>query len=80
MNWKQLDGYGYGLGVRTLITKTAGSLCNLGEFGWGGAAGATAMVDTKEKLSVFFVQHSLNPREEWYMPRLRNIVYTCLSR
>ena len=37
----------------------------------------------KKKLSpiaVFFAQHTLNPREEWYMPRLRNVVYTCLGR
>ncbi|MBQ4159785.1 MAG: beta-lactamase family protein [Clostridia bacterium] len=80
MTWKQLAGYGYGLGVRTFIDKTIGHTCNIGEFGWGGAAGATAMMDTKENLAVFFVQHTLNPREEWYMPRLRNIVYTCLGR
>ncbi len=80
MTWKQLAGYGYGLGVRTLIDKTVGSVCNLGEFGWGGAAGATAMIDSSIHLAVFFVQHCLNPREEWYMPRLRNIVYTCLGR
>ncbi len=79
-NWKQLMGYGYGLGVRTFIDKRVGHTCNIGEFGWGGAAGATAMIDTKENLAVFFVQHTLNPREEWYMPRLRNIIYTCLSR
>ncbi len=80
MNWKQLAGYGYGLGVRTLIDKSAGSTGNLGEFGWCGAAGATAIIDTKENLAVFFAQHTLNPREEWYMPRLRNVVYTCLGK
>jgi len=80
MNWKQLQGYGYGLGVRTFIDKTVGHTCNIGEFGWGGAAGATAMVDTNANLAVFFAQHTLNPREEWYMPRLRNVVYTCLGR
>lgn len=80
MTWKQLAGYGYGLGVRTYIDKSVGHPCNLGEFGWGGAAGATAMMDSSINLAVFFVQHCLNPREEWYMPRLRNLVYTCLSR
>ncbi len=80
-NWRQLAGYGYGFGVRTLVDRAkAGSIGNLGEFGWGGAAGATAIVDPKLNLSVFYVQHCLNPREEFYQPRLRNIVYTCLGK
>ncbi len=80
-NWRQLTGYGYGLGVRTLIDKAkAGSTGNLGEFGWGGAAGATAIIDPSIKLSVFYAQHCLNPREEYYQPRLRNVVYSCLDK
>lgn len=79
-NWKQLAGYGYGMGVRTHVDRAkSGSLANLGEFGWGGAAGATIIMDTEEQLGVFFVQHTLNPREEWYQPRLRNVVYSCLD-
>ena len=68
-----------GLGVRTHISPTeSGLLCNLGEIGWGGAAGASAIIDTQTNLAVFYVQHTLNPREEFYQPRLRNIVYSCL--
>lgn len=79
-NWQQLTGYGYGLGVRTLVDKAlAGSVGNLGEFGWCGAAGATALMDTKLRLAVFYTQHTLNPREEYYMPRLRNVLYSCLD-
>ncbi len=79
-NWKQLTGYSYGLGVRTLTDKAlAGSVGNVGEFGWGGAAGSTALVDTETGLAVFYVQHTLNPREEYYQPRLRNVVYSCLD-
>ena len=78
-NWKQLAGCGYGLGVRTHMSKAeSGLICNIGEFGWGGAAGATAIIDTEAKLAVFYVQHTLNPREEFYQPRLRNVVYSCL--
>ena len=78
-NWEALAGYGYGLGVRTHIDKArSGSNANLGEFGWGGAAGATAIIDTEAKLALFFAQHTLNPREQWYQPRLRNIVYSCI--
>jgi len=77
-NWPQLKGYGYGLGVRTLIDKAAGSTGNLGEFGWGGAAGATVLVDPQLKLSVFYAHHMLNPQEDYYQPRLRNVVYGCI--
>lgn len=75
-NWPQLVGYGYGLGVRTHIDRArSGSVANIGEFGWGGAAGATAIIDTELGLSAFFVQHTLNPREGWYQPRLKNVIY-----
>lgn len=80
-NWSQLKGYGYGLGVRTMIDKAeGGSNGNLGEFGWGGAAGATMLVDTQAEFSYFYAHHMLNPREEYYQPRLRNVVYSCMSR
>ena len=79
-DWKQLTGYSYGLGVRTLVNRAlAGSVGNPGEFGWGGAAGATALADTEAELAFFYVQHTLNPREEYYQPRLRNVVYACLD-
>lgn len=78
-SWTQLTGYGYGLGVRTLIDKAkAGSTGSIGEFGWGGAAGATVLVDPSLNLGVFFAQHTLNPREEYYQPRLRNVIYACM--
>lgn len=78
-SWQQLKGYGYGLGVRTHIDPVkSGSNASIGEFGWGGAAGASAYMDTGLKLGVFYVQHCLSPREEWYQPRLRNVIYSCL--
>lgn len=78
-NWNQMAGCGYGLGVRTHIDPAkSGVISSLGEFGWGGAAGATAIIDPKIGLGVFYAQHTLNPREEYYQPRLRNVVYSCL--
>ena len=72
-------GCGYGLGVHTVVDKeSSGMCCTLGEFGWGGAAGSTVMVDPDMGLSVFFAQHMLNPREYYYQPRLRDLVYRCL--
>lgn len=78
-NWKAVEGYGYGMGVRTHIDRAkSGMNSNLGEFGWGGAAGATVIVDPQINLGVFFAQHTLNPREAYYQPRLKNVVYSCL--
>lgn len=74
-NWPQLKGYGYGLGVRTLIDKEAGSLSSIGEFGWSGAAGAYALMDTRRDIQIFYIQHMLNNQEEHIHPELRNIVY-----
>ncbi len=53
-------GYGYGLGVRTLIDKSCGQRSSIGEFGWDGAAGAYVMIDPKERLSIFFAMHVKN--------------------
>ena len=79
-NWSQLKGYGYGLGVRTLIDKNAGGFRgNIGEFGWGGAAGATVLCDPGMKLSMFYAHHMLNPQEGYYQPRLRNALYECFE-
>ena len=78
-NWKRLRGYGYGLGVRTMIDRAAsGSNGSVGEFGWGGAAGANIIMDTEQNLAVFYAHHMLNPQEEFYQPRLRNVVYSCI--
>lgn len=79
-NWSNLIGYSYGLGVRTMTDKAkgSGSLSNIGEFGWGGAAGASVFVDPSERLAVSYAHHMLNPQETYYQPRLRNCIYSCL--
>lgn len=78
-SWEQLKGYGYGYGVRTMINPAiGGSLSNVGEFGWGGAAGSSVWIDNSLNLGVFYAQHCLNPREQFYQPRLRNVIYSCL--
>ena len=78
--WPDLKGYGYGLGVRTMIDRAkSGSLGSFGEFGWSGAAGSTTLADTECNLALVFSQHIVNPREAYYCPRLRNILYSCIK-
>lgn len=79
LTWPQLAGYGYGLGVRTLIDRTRGALSPLGEFGWGGAAGAYTLIDPEREVSLFFAEHMLNSLEPYVHPRLRNLLYKCLE-
>lgn len=75
-----LAGYGYGLGVRTMINPAFGaSLSTVGEFGWSGAAGAYILIDPEHELSVFYLQHMLNNLEPYTHPRIRNTVYADLN-
>lgn len=78
-NWIQMTGYGYGLGVRTLTDRTRGSLSPVGEFGWGGAAGAYVLIDPEREMSLYFAEHMRNSLEPFVHPRIRNILYACLE-
>lgn len=79
-DWPWYKGYGYGLGVRTMVDKAlSGSTGELGEFGWAGAAGASVYIDTKYDLAMFYAHHMLNPQEDHYQPRVRNILYKCIT-
>ena len=50
--------YGYGLGVRTRITKS--EFTPVGEFGWDGAAGSYVAMDVKSGLSITLTTHVHN--------------------
>lgn len=79
-NWVQYAGYGYGLGVRTLVSRAeSGSPGGLGEFGWGGAAGTYALIDPEYRLVMLFGQQSTPNFEHVIQPRIRNILYRCLE-
>ncbi len=80
-DWGQLAGYGYGLGVRTLMDRAAaGFTGKTSEFGWGGAAGTSVYIDPEINMAAVYTKHSLNPREEYYQPRVRNVIYACLEK
>ncbi|AZK46634.1 serine hydrolase domain-containing protein [Paenibacillus lentus] len=73
------DGYGYGLGVRTMMDPAAGhSNSSLGEFGWTGAAGTWASVDPSEGFSVVYMHQLFPNMEEYHHPRVRAAAYGCL--
>ncbi len=79
-NWIQLAGYGYGMGVRTMIDRAAGgALSPVGEFGWCGAAGSYALIDPDNHIALFYAQHMLNNKEAYTHPRLRNALYACMN-
>jgi CubicO group peptidase (beta-lactamase class C family) len=70
------EGYGYGLGVRTMIDlSAAGSNGSVGEFGWGGLAGSWVMIDPSEGLSAVYMQQMSPSRLEIYEKKLRNAIY-----
>lgn len=76
---KLREGYGYGLGVRThLYPEVSASLSPIGEFGWDGAAGAFSMIDTKNRISLTYFQHSFG-WDKATQHALRNALYKSLD-
>lgn len=78
----QRHGYSYALGVRTLVEKEkSGARSPLGEFGWDGAAGAFALIDTENHLALFYVQHVLNCGYAYAVihPKIRDLTYEMMG-
>lgn len=74
-----LPGYGYGLGVRTMLNPAiGGSLSPVGEFGWSGAAGAFLLADPQNRISLFFGAHLLGGEGVSLQMKLRNTLYAGL--
>ena len=78
-DWVSHEGYGYGLGVRTLIDRAAGG-CNssIGEFGWAGLAGTYVLIDPTLNLTYVYAQQMFPSKEEVIAPRLKNVIYGCI--
>lgn len=80
LDWQELTGFGYGLGVRTLINpEIAETNAPVGEFGWNGAAGSYLLVDTENKISIVYTQHLLNGYGSGIHLPLTNIIYACFD-
>lgn len=74
-----LDGYGYGLGVRTMMEPGRGSNTSVGEFGWTGYMGTYNVIDPAERTAVVYM-HNLDPNLEFYTHhRVRNTAFGCLK-
>lgn len=73
-------GYGYGLGVRTLVD-TACSKSPVGEFGWDGAAGAYALADPKNGVSIFYAHQILGMITAYseIHPMIRDLAYEAME-
>lgn len=73
-------GYGYGLGVRTLIDGST-SKSPLGEFGWDGAAGAYALIDPTNHISIFYAHEILGMITAYseIHPTIRDLAYEALK-
>ncbi len=73
-------GYGYGLGVRTLLDG-ASSKSPVEEFGWDGAAGAFAMVDPIHHISMFYTHEILGMLEAYseIHPTIRDLAYEAME-
>lgn len=74
-------GYGYGLGVRTRISRSQGQRSAIGEFGWDGAAGSYILMDPAYGLSIVFTMQVRN----WPVllgdghERIRDLAYECMG-
>lgn len=73
-------GYGYGLGVRTLMDATK-ARSPVGEFGWDGAAGAFSLIDPENHISIFYVHQILGMLQAYseIHPTLRDLTYEALG-
>lgn len=69
-------GYEYGLGVRVLVDGRM-SKSPVGEFGWDGAAGAYVLIDTVNKVSIFYAQHVVGYPKAYHEihPKIRDLAY-----
>ena len=74
-----LAGYGYGLGVRTMMDPAAGhSNGSVGDFGWTGALGTWTTIDPSEGFSAVYMHQMMPNREEYHHLRVRAAAYGCL--
>lgn len=87
LNEKQLNsfavrhntGYGYGYGVRVnMKPELAGNVAPRGDFGWDGAKLCYFSAEPESRVALFHAEH-MGGLHNVVIPRLRNLVYSCLE-
>ncbi len=73
-------GYGYGLGVRTLMDASCAK-SPVGEFGWDGAAGGYALIDPKNHVSIFYTHEIVGMIAAYneIHPTIRDLAYEAME-
>lgn len=73
-------GYGYGFGVRTMLSPAmSGSPTGVGEFGWGGAWGSYTLLDPESGVTIVYAEQAEDTKAPYIQRRLRNMVYAALA-
>ena len=79
MSSAHLAGYGYGWGMRTnLYPETVGNIMPRGEMGWDGAKLSYLSACPETGISIFHAEH-MGSLHGTVIPRLRNVIYSCLD-
>ncbi len=73
------EGYGYGMGVRTLVRPAGVTNMSVGEFGWTGACGTWVSIDPSEKFSVVYMHQTMPNNEQYHHHRVRSVAYGCIK-
>ena len=75
-----LDGYGYGLGVRTLMGRAiAHSNGTPGAYGWTGALGTYTEISPEENFSITYMHQAVPNMEEYHHLRVRAVAYSMIK-
>ena len=75
-----LEGYSYGLGVRTRVDDRRNTAnTSVGEFGWTGFMGTYVAIDPQEKTSVVYMHNSIPNREQYIHHRVRDMAFGLLD-
>ncbi|MBQ0000222.1 MAG: beta-lactamase family protein [Clostridiales bacterium] len=78
-NWDYLNGYSYGMGVRTNVDPAKSGISgSVGEFGWCGVMGTWVLMDPEEELTVVYMHQRFPNLEKYVQTHLRAMIYGAL--
>lgn len=77
--WDTQRGYGYGLGVRTMMDPAKAGYGSVGEFAWDGMAGTWFCVDPAEDMTAVLLLQTKPGRHAEYVPLFAQTVYGAIA-